>query len=123
MKGAGKLLGSLSQNKTILANKYKSFIENEEYYEISKSIANKILHQVELIENGIERDVSMFFQNPESIMQKLTEETNATIESNKKTLKELQAKPETYQDPIALFQNRLRQYEWVMIAGKDLQYR
>lgn len=123
LKGAGKLLGPLSQNKSILANKYKSFIENEEYYEISKSIANKILHQVELIENGIDRDVSIFFQNPEKTMLKLTEETKATIESSKEMLKELQAKPETYQDPMTLFQNRLRQYEWVMIAGKDLQYR
>jgi hypothetical protein len=122
LKSAGKFLGVLSQNKTMLSNKYKNYIEHEDYYEIAVSIAAKLILQIELFENGLERDMTMFFQNPNDVLSKLVEETNEEISANQKLLKEMRSNPEIYNDPMTLFQIRLRQYEWVMLAGSEMRY-
>ncbi|AGK52186.1 tetratricopeptide repeat protein [Bacillus sp. 1NLA3E] len=122
LKSAGKFLGVLSQNKSMLSNKYKNYIEHEDYYEIAVSIAAKLILQIELFENGLERDMTMFFQNPNDVLGKLVEETNEEISANRKLLKEMRSNPEIYNDPMTFFQIRLRQYEWVMLAGSELRY-
>ncbi len=122
LKSAGKFLGVLSQNKTMLSNKYKNYIENEDYYEIAVSIAAKLILQIDLFENGLEHDMSMFFQNPNDVLNHLLQETGDAISTNQKLLKEMRSNPESYNDPMKLFQNRLRQYEWIMISGSEMQF-
>jgi tetratricopeptide (TPR) repeat protein len=123
LKSAGKLLGGLSQNKKILCSKYKSFIENEDYTEIAESIADKLLMQIELFEKGLERDITMFFTDPEVVLQQLVEDTNSEIISSQTQLDRMSANPEAFNDPLTMFQIRLRQYEWIINGKKEKQYR
>lgn len=119
LKGAGKLLGALPQNKKMLCTKYKNFIENEDYSEIAETIANKLLMQLELFEKGLERDVTMFFTDPEVTLQQLVSEINSTIIESQSQLNKIRECPERFNDPLAMFQIRLRQYEYVSKSVKE----
>lgn len=121
LKGAGKLFGSIPQNKSMLYNKYKSMVDNEDYYEAAVIIANKFLQQFDLFEKGLDRDISMFFHHPLSVFEQIIAETYERIQSQNDTLQNLRANPENYKDPITLFEVRLRQYEWIKDVGKDVQ--
>lgn len=122
LKGAGKLLGALPQNKKLLSSKYKSFIENENYSEIAESVASRLLMQLELFEKGLERDVTMFFTDPEVTLQQLVSETNTTIIDSQSQLNKMREYPERFNDPLAMLQIRLRQYEYVSGNAKETIY-
>ncbi|MBL5771730.1 tetratricopeptide repeat protein [Heyndrickxia sporothermodurans] len=119
LKSAGKLFGALQQNKTILYNKYKKFIENEDYQEVVNTITNKFLMQFELFETSIERDIAMFFKNPLLELEETVKKTEATRQNNVKTLNRMKASPEKFRDPLSLFEVKLRQYEWIIDASKE----
>jgi tetratricopeptide (TPR) repeat protein len=123
LKSAGKLLGVIAQNKKMLCNKYKQFIENENYKEIAESVASKLLQQFELFEKGLERDIAMFFASPESVLNKLVEEMNEAIAVERNQLNEMDANPERFNDPLTLFHIRLRQYEWLLMVKPEIQFR
>ncbi|NMD69703.1 GTP-binding protein [Bacillus sp. DNRA2] len=122
LKGAGKLFGALPQNKKLLSSKYKSFIENENYSEIAESVASRLLMQLELFEKGLERDVTMFFTDPEVTLQQLVSETNTTIIDSQSQLNKMRECPERFNDPLAMLQIRLRQYEYVSGSAKETIY-
>lgn len=113
LKGAGKLFGSLSQNKSLLYNKYKGYIETENYQEVSDIITKKFIGQFELFEGGLERDISLFFRNSINVLSQTVEETNREIHENKEILIKMKENPELYQDPLNLFEVRLRQHELI----------
>ncbi|MGV3467401.1 MAG: dynamin family protein [Heyndrickxia sp.] len=121
LKGAGKLFGSIPQNKSMLYNKYKSLVDNEDYYEVAVIIANKFLQQFELFEKGLDRDISMFFHHPLSVLEQIIAETYERIQNQNDILQNLRANPEKYKDPITLFEVQLRQYEWIKDVGKETQ--
>jgi len=121
LKGAGKLFGGIPQNKSMLYNKYKSLVDNEDYYEISVIIANKFLQQFDLFEKGLDRDISMFFHHPLSVLEQIIAETYERIQNQNDILQNLRANPQKYKDPITLFEVRLRQYEWIKDVGKETQ--
>ena len=68
MKSAGKLFGAFQQNNAMLYNKYKQFVENQDYLDVTESIVNKLLLQFELFEKALERDISIFFRNPFDVL-------------------------------------------------------
>ncbi|MEK5393164.1 dynamin family protein [Margalitia sp. FSL K6-0131] len=121
LTGAGKLFGGMKQNRSMLYNKYKSMVDSEDYYEVAVIIANKFLQQFDLFEKGLDRDISMFFHHPLSVFEQIIAETYEKIQSQNDTLQNLRANPESYKDPITLFEVRLRQYEWIKDVGKDVQ--
>jgi tetratricopeptide (TPR) repeat protein len=117
LKSAGKLLGAIQQNKTMLHNKYKQFIEHEDYSEIAEFITDKFMQQFELFEKSLERDIKMFFKNPFDVLNHTVEETYTNIAENKEALSDMRKNPEIYQDPLTLFDLKLRQFEWMTSAG------
>lgn len=119
LKSAGKLFGALQQNKTMLYNKYKKFIENEEYQTVVESIANKFLLQFELFETALERDIAMFFQNPLDELDAAVKKTVKDRQENEILLSNMKANPELFRDPLSLFEVKLRQYEWIIDASKE----
>jgi GTP-binding protein EngB required for normal cell division len=121
LKGAGRLLGALSQNKAILFNKYKAFVENEDYSETIKIVSERFFQQFELFEKALERDVTLFFRHPLSVIDQAVKEAGTEIQANKDTLKKMNTNPEMFRDPLTLFEVRLRQFEWMTIAGKGIQ--
>lgn len=118
LKSAGKLLGVLPQNNTMLYNRYKTYIETEDYYDIGVTIANKFLQQFEIFEKSIERDVNLFFKHPFIELEKAVEEAENEIQYGKTELEKLRLNPELYRDPLTLFEVKLRQYEWMTAAGR-----
>ena len=113
LKSAGKLLGVLPQNNTILYNRYKQFVETEDYQETAKLVAARFLRQFELFERSMERDISIFFRTPLSVLGQTVEETREEIAANERELEIMRQNPEWYQDPLTLFELKLRQYEWL----------
>ncbi|MCQ6275168.1 dynamin family protein [Bacillus sp. V3B] len=113
LKSAGKLLGGLSQNKTMLYNKYKQYVETEDYQEVAQLIASRFLQQFELFEKSIERDITIFFRNPLAVLNQTVEESRLEIAKNKEALDNIRQNPEWYQDPLTFFELKLRQNEWL----------
>jgi GTP-binding protein EngB required for normal cell division len=113
LKSAGKLLGGLTQNKSMLYNKYKQYVENEDYHEVAELIAKRFLQQFDLFAKSIERDITIFFRSPLDILNQTVEETYSEIETSKNALGEMRKNPEWYQDPLTFFELKLRQSEWL----------
>ncbi|RFU69008.1 GTP-binding protein [Peribacillus saganii] len=115
LKGAGKLLGVLPQNNSMLYNSYKKFLENEDYQEQAISFTTKFLRQFEMFEKAIERDVAMFFRNPAQELERTLQQSGEKITEGKAALHEMNINPESYKDPLTLFEVRLRQFEWMNV--------
>jgi hypothetical protein len=119
LRSAGKLFSSISQNNTMLFNKYKSYVENENYEEVSNEIITKFLLQFDLFEKSLERDVKLFFKNPFELLNKTFDETGQMKGKNEAALTKMKENPEMFRDPLTVFEIRLRQYEWMAIAGNN----
>jgi Arc/MetJ-type ribon-helix-helix transcriptional regulator len=119
LRSAGKLFSSISQNNTMLFNKYKSYVENENYEEVSNEIITKFLLQFDLFEKSLERDIKLFFKNPFELLNKTFDETGQMKEKNEASLTKMKDNPEMFRDPLTVFEIRLRQYEWMSIAGNN----
>ncbi|EEL51714.1 tetratricopeptide (TPR) repeat containing protein [Bacillus cereus Rock3-44] len=122
LKGAGKLFGVLPKNKAMLYNKYKQYLENEDYTDVTASIVNKFFLQFELFENALERDISIFFRNPFGALKQAVENTHLEIKEKQDTLQKMKSDPEVYHDSITLFELRLRQCEVILNIGEDHSY-
>jgi tetratricopeptide (TPR) repeat protein len=118
LKSAGKLFGALSQNKSMLNNKYKSFVENEDYTEAIEFVMNRFFQQFELFERSLERDMSWIFRNPLNVLNQSIEDGRVEIQINEEMLKKMNTNPEMFHDPLTLFEVRLRQLEWISLSGE-----
>lgn len=119
LKGAGKLLGTLPQNRPILYNKYKNFVENEDYEEVTNIIVSKFMMQFNLFEKSLDRDLKIFYKNPFRILQETYDETQRQKTLNENSLTKMKETPERFQDPLTLFELQLRQYEWLMVVSNN----
>ncbi|MCP3738472.1 dynamin family protein [Rossellomorea sp. BNER] len=117
LKSAGKLLGVLPQNKSILSNQYKKYLENESFEDVTRSITNKFFLQFEMFERALEQDVVILFKEPRSNLAETVNEVQAEIETSQESLAEMKSNPEAYYDPLTLFEVRLLQYEFMKKAG------
>ncbi len=122
LKSAGKLFGAFSKNKVMLSNKYKQYVENEDYTDITTSIMDKFFLQFELFENALERDITIFFRNPFGALEQAVENAHVEIQENQDTLLDMRSNPEVYHDSITLFELRLRQCEVILNRGEDHSY-
>ncbi|WP_066306384.1 dynamin family protein [Bacillus sp. FJAT-29814] len=121
LKSAGKLFGALSQNKSMVYNKYKSFVEGEDYLDVAKEVSRQFFQPFELFEKSLERDIGLFFKSPLAVLNRAVAETRSEAETNQEILRKLNTNPELFRDPLTLFELRLRQFEWITVAGKGMQ--
>ncbi|MBM7704266.1 GTPase domain-containing protein [Metabacillus iocasae] len=119
LKSAGKLFGAIPQNKSLLHNNYKKYIENETYEDVTASIIHKFFLQFDLFEKSLEIDIDVFFKEPFSKLRELVVETENEIAQNQQQLDEMRSNPEAYYDPLTLFELRARQYELMAKAHED----
>ncbi|PIE96563.1 dynamin family protein [Bacillus fungorum] len=122
LKSAGKLFGVLPKNKAMLYNKYKQYVDNEDYTEVTASIMKKFFLQFELFENTQERDINIFFRNPFNSLKQAVENTHLEIQEKQEILHKMKSNPEIYHDSIMLFELRLRQCEVILNIGDDNTY-
>lgn len=122
LKSAGKIFGVLPQNKTMLYNQYKKLVENEDYTDVVAAITSKFLLPFEMFEKALERDVKMFFLHSHEELKDIVVETEQKINENQETLNKMRANPEIFQDPLTLFELRLRQHEWLTLGNKMFQH-
>ena len=111
LKGAGKLLGAIPQNKTSMYNRYKKYLENEDFLDVALMISDRFLAQFELFEQSIERDITLFFRSAFSMLQKTIDTTQMETKEYQETLLHMRENPEVYRDPITLFEVKLNQAE------------
>ncbi|QGQ45012.1 GTP-binding protein [Metabacillus sediminilitoris] len=119
LKGAGKLFGGMNQNKSMLANQYKKYVENESYDEVTESISTKLFLPFELFEKGLKQDISTFFNGPINEVTHTITETEEAIQNGKEGLSDMKANPEIFYDPLKLFEVNLLQQEFMLQAKKD----
>ncbi|MGG3928628.1 GTP-binding protein [Metabacillus fastidiosus] len=122
LKGAGKLFGAISQNKSILANQYKRYLENESFADPTASIINKFFLQFDLFEKGLTQDVNRFFKEPFARIKEIISETETEISRAQEYVETMKSNPEVYYDPLTLFEVRLLQYEFMIKANKEISY-
>ena len=118
LKSAGKLFGNMQKNQSMLANKYKQYIETEDYTEIAYTISKQFFLQFEVFEGALERDIMMFFKDPLSILKQNVDAAQLEIKEDEQTLATLRSNPETYHDPLALFKLQLLQHKFVLSTTK-----
>jgi hypothetical protein len=118
LRSAGKLVGTIGHNSTLLYNMYKKFIEKDDYEILSETVTNQFILQFELFEKGLERDISMFFIQPSSVLNAVIGEEKEAIQHKKDTLQQLKANPEKQLDPLTLFKVKLLQYEWMQYVSE-----
>jgi GTPase SAR1 family protein len=120
LKSAGKLFGAITQNKTMLYNKYKAFVETEDYAEASSLVSKQFFQQFELFEKSLERDITIFFREPFGELRHAVEDAQLQIQTNRDGLRKMNTNPELYRDPLTLFEIKLRQFEWMTVSGKGV---
>jgi GTPase SAR1 family protein len=120
LKSAGKLFGAITQNKTMLYNKYKTFIETEDYSESAELVMKQFFQQFELFEKSFERDITLFFREPLHELKTAAENARSIIQTNQEELRKMNTNPELYRDPLTLFEVKLRQFEWMTVSGKGI---
>ena len=89
----------ICKNQSMLANKYKQYIETEDYTEIAHTISKQFFLQFEVFEGALERDIMMFFKDPLNILKQNVDATQLEIQEDEQTLATLRSNPETYHDP------------------------
>ncbi|WP_042346233.1 GTP-binding protein [Bacillus massiliigorillae] len=119
LKSAGKLFGALTQNKSMLYNQYKKFVENEDYAETTTAVVSKFILQFDIFEKAIERDLELFFNQPFDELEQAVKESHADIELKEEALRVMKENPEIFDDAMTLFKIRLCQYEWMTNVGID----
>lgn len=119
LKSAGKLFGSLTQNKSMLYNQYKKYVEHENYEDVTEAIVNKFFLQFDMFEKALQSDITIFFKEPFHQLNKIITETQTEIEESQQALKKMKTNPEAYYDPIKLFELKLQQYEFIVKASKE----
>ncbi|MBD7938252.1 MULTISPECIES: GTP-binding protein [Cytobacillus] len=113
LKSAGKIFGLIPQNKTMLYNKYKQFVDNEDYREVASQMTDNFIQQFELFEKALDRDIQMFFQSPFAVLEETVKESHMTIANDNQELEKMRSNPEVYHDPLKLFELKWKQYEWM----------
>ncbi|MBO1000321.1 50S ribosome-binding GTPase [Bacillus sp. SD075] len=111
LKGAGKLFGAIPQNKANMYNRYKKYLESEDYLDVAEMITERFLTQFGLFEKSLDRDISLFYRSSFALLQKTIEQTQAEIKDYQAALEHMKENPEVYRDPITLFEVKLRQLE------------
>ncbi|MGD7008744.1 dynamin family protein [Metabacillus sp. 84] len=118
LKSAGKLINAIAQNKTMMVNRYTQYIENEDYSELTEDIISKFLLPFDVFEKGIDRDVTIFFSHPFSVLKQTVEETHTAISAKQSKLLDMKNHLSTFKESLTLFELRLRQYEWMLLGTR-----
>jgi hypothetical protein len=122
LKSAGKLFAALPQNKSVLYNQYKKYVEGKNYEDTAEEISKKFFLEFDLFEKALKADIIMFFQNPILYVEQTIQESENEISGSKATLEKMKASPEIYYDPLRLFEVRLLQYEFMVKANEENTY-
>ncbi|RHW41487.1 GTP-binding protein [Neobacillus notoginsengisoli] len=120
LKGAGKLFGALPQNNAMLYNRYKTYVETEDYLDTARHVNDRFFLQFDLFEKAIGRDISLFFHRPHEVLDATLRDTQAQLENSRSMADDMKKNPQRFHDPVALFSIRLRQLEWLEIVGNRL---
>ena len=75
----------------MLANKYKQYIETEDYTEIAHTISKQFFLQFEVFEGALERDIMMFFKDPLNILKQNVDAAQLEIQEDEQTLATLRS--------------------------------
>ncbi|MCP8970766.1 tetratricopeptide repeat protein [Ectobacillus ponti] len=110
LKGAGKLLGG-RQGNALLYSQYKKYIEGEDYEAVVEQAIAALLQPFEQFARMAEEQLEQYFRDPIGVLKRMNEETHLRLQESRQAYGDMKAKPELYEEPLLLFEVRLRQYE------------
>ncbi|HJV31290.1 MAG TPA: hypothetical protein VJ558_03780, partial [Bacillales bacterium] len=87
----------------------------------TEMVMNRFFQQFELFERSLERDISWIFRNSINVLNHAVEDAQLEIQTNEDMVKKMNTNPEMFRDPLTLFEVRLRQLEWMNLAGEGVQ--
>lgn len=116
LKGAGKVLGNFAKGKPLVINHYKNFIANEDYTKVVERVSEQFFSLFTLMEQGLTRDVSLFFKDALEAINKLIEELKQEVADERGELENLRENPETFRDPLTIFEIRLLENRYMLEA-------
>lgn len=111
LKGAGKLFDTMSKSKENLLERYQSYIENTDFTPFVEKAIASFTQQLDMFEESIFWDVEQFFMDAFERLNHEIERVQAEIDMHQNALDNMRDQPEVYQNPLTLFDLRLRQYE------------
>ncbi|MFS1516227.1 GTP-binding protein [Bacillus sp. SCS-151] len=114
LKSAGKLFGMLQPNNEMIYNKYKSFVENEDYLDVTDAFTNQLLERFNWFEQSLAEDISSFFTQPHRVLDDSLQEMKQEIDQNTETLMNMRSNPQLVDDPVSLFTLRHKLQEWLI---------
>lgn len=121
LKGTGKVLSRLTNNKESLVNRYKQFIESQDYQEIAENVASQFLNPFTLLEQGLDRDIRIFFKESFEELQVLVAEMEQDTAQKSEQLANLRENPEAFRDPLKIFDITRLQYKYILEV-KEMSY-
>lgn len=114
LKSAGKLLNSIVKNKAMIAKQYQNFVQSNSYTDVAASVAEHFLLPFALVEQGIEGDVGLYFKDSFRILKEFADETKNYTIAKKVELEKLKENPESFHDPLIIFQIQVMQYKYIL---------
>lgn len=114
LKGTGKVLSRFTNSKESLVNRYKQFIESQDYQEIAETIADQFLNPFTLLEQGLDRDIRIFFKEAFEEMRLIVAEVDKDTVEKQQQLANLRENPEAFRDPLKIFDITRLQYKYIL---------
>lgn len=114
LKSAGKVLGKFIQSKEMLVNGFKQLIETGNYQQLVEDIADRFFNPFYLLEQGIDRDIQIFFKNAYEQLSELAEDTVREINEKALELTDIKENPEAFHDPLKIFEITRLQYKYIL---------
>ncbi|WP_280770195.1 tetratricopeptide repeat protein [Salipaludibacillus daqingensis] len=113
LKSAGKLLGNMQKNKQVLYSQYQRYIKNSHFEHVSTEIIDQFFMEFDLFEKALKSDIRMSFEEPLVEVKERIEEAELEITQAKEKLETMKKHPDSFYDPLKIFEVRLLQCEMI----------
>lgn len=114
LKGAGKVLGNFARGKPFFIQQFKNFIASEDYHQVVTRVSKQFFALFTLMEQGLARDVSLFFADALKAIQQLIADLKREVVEERTELEQLRKNPEKFRDPLTLFEIRLLECRYLL---------
>lgn len=114
LKGAGKVLGNFAKGKPFVIQQYKNFIASEDYHHVVERVTEQFFTLFTLMEQGLTRDVALFFQDALQAIKRLINELKQEVSTERTELESLRENPQKFRDPLTLFEIQLLENRYLL---------
>ncbi|PYZ92378.1 hypothetical protein CR194_16235 [Salipaludibacillus keqinensis] len=111
LKSAGKLLGNMQSNKQVLYQQYQKYIKNDSFDHVAHDLIEQFFIEFDMFEKALKSDIIMAFDEPLDQVREFIDEAESEIVTAKEKLEVMKENPDSFYDPLKVFEVRYLQYE------------